>query len=130
MARARNVRGRILDLARDLGLQLRGCRARQLHVDDDAGEVEVRHLGDLQRVKAEKAGDGRQKKQQDRRRRAMNRPSRKIHVHDASKLTRSPSPMKRSEEHTSELQTLMRISYAGFCLKKHKETKNNQQIHT
>src|SRR3546814_3606653 len=57
MARARNVRGRILDLARDLGLQLRGCRARQLHVDDEAGEVEVRHLGDLQRVKAEKAGD-------------------------------------------------------------------------
>src|SRR3546814_17769094 len=42
MARARNVRGRILDLARDLGLQLRGCCARQLHVDDDAGEVEVR----------------------------------------------------------------------------------------
>src|SRR3546814_10579849 len=25
---------------------------------------------------------------------------------------------KRSEEHTSELQSLMRISYAGFCLKK------------
>src|SRR3546814_8124245 len=24
----------------------------------------------------------------------------------------------RSEEHTSELQSLMRISYAGFCLKK------------
>src|SRR3546814_7614316 len=30
-----------------------------------------------------------------------------------------PSPtMKRSEEHTSELQSLMRISYAAFCLKK------------
>src|SRR3546814_8073513 len=27
-------------------------------------------------------------------------------------------PAKRSEEHTSELQSLMRISYAGFCLKK------------
>src|SRR3546814_10449443 len=27
----------------------------------------------------------------------------------------------RSEEHTSELQSLMRISYAGFCLKKQKE---------
>src|SRR3546814_9423796 len=27
---------------------------------------------------------------------------------------------KRSEEHTSELQSLMRISYAVFCLKKHK----------
>src|SRR3546814_4469902 len=26
----------------------------------------------------------------------------------------------RSEEHTSELQSLMRISYAVFCLKKHK----------
>src|SRR3546814_8335151 len=30
----------------------------------------------------------------------------------------------RSEEHTSELQSLMRISYAVFCLKK-KKTKNN-----
>src|SRR3546814_5396926 len=30
----------------------------------------------------------------------------------------------RSEEHTSELQSLMRISYAVFCLKK-KNTKNN-----
>src|SRR3546814_6586483 len=28
--------------------------------------------------------------------------------------------MKRSEEHTSELQSLMRISYAVFCLKKKK----------
>src|SRR3546814_9240259 len=29
----------------------------------------------------------------------------------------------RSEEHTYELQSLMRISYADFCLKKHKYTK-------
>src|SRR3546814_13780354 len=29
---------------------------------------------------------------------------------------------KRSEEHTSELQSLMRISYAVFCLKKKKKT--------
>src|SRR3546814_10559353 len=28
----------------------------------------------------------------------------------------------RSEEHTSELQSLMRISYAVFCLKKNKKT--------
>src|SRR3546814_6026426 len=36
----------------------------------------------------------------------------------------------RSEEHTSELQSLMRISYAVFCLKKkHKQKKNaNHQI--
>src|SRR3546814_7266964 len=36
---------------------------------------------------------------------------------------------KRSEEHTSELQSLMRISYAVFCLKKkkHKTTNKNKQ---
>src|SRR3546814_5258557 len=31
---------------------------------------------------------------------------------------------RRSEEHTSELQSLMRISYAVFCLKKKKQQKN------
>src|SRR3546814_6231706 len=33
----------------------------------------------------------------------------------------------RSEEHTSELQSLMRISYAVFCLKKKKQNKNLKQ---
>src|SRR3546814_8459744 len=37
-----------------------------------------------------------------------------------------PGAVRRSEEHTSELQSLMRISYAVFCLKKKKE--NNAQI--
>src|SRR3546814_4637639 len=32
---------------------------------------------------------------------------------------------RRSEEHTSELQSLMRISYAVFCLKKKKTILNN-----
>src|SRR3546814_7913061 len=32
------------------------------------------------------------------------------------------NPDIRSEEHTSELQSLMRISYAVFCLKKKKQT--------
>src|SRR3546814_2913821 len=36
--------------------------------------------------------------------------------------------MTRSEEHTSELQSLMRISYAVFCLKKKKH--RNHKIHT
>src|SRR3546814_10090768 len=31
----------------------------------------------------------------------------------------------RSEEHTSELQSLMRISYAVFCLKKKRKTQHN-----
>src|SRR3546814_5982567 len=33
---------------------------------------------------------------------------------------------ERSEEHTSELQSLMRISYAVFCLKKKKYRRNEQ----
>src|SRR3546814_4596371 len=32
-----------------------------------------------------------------------------------------PADRRRSEEHTSELQSLMRISYAVFCLKKKKQ---------
>src|SRR3546814_5311449 len=35
----------------------------------------------------------------------------------------------RSEEHTSELQSLMRISYAGFCLKKKQKNKTTHTIH-
>src|SRR3546814_8986192 len=35
----------------------------------------------------------------------------------------------RSEEHTSELQSLMRISYAVFCLKKKKQTTHIQEIY-
>src|SRR3546814_2232437 len=36
-----------------------------------------------------------------------------------------PKFIGRSEEHTSELQSLMRISYAVFCLKKKKEKKQH-----
>src|SRR3546814_1827754 len=41
------------------------------------------------------------------------------------RLAKHPPPRLRSEEHTSELQSLMRISYAVFCLKK----KKNEQDH-
>src|SRR3546814_5060486 len=37
-------------------------------------------------------------------------------------LRRLDDPAPRSEEHTSELQSLMRISYAVFCLKKKNTT--------
>src|SRR3546814_3357613 len=43
---------------------------------------------------------------------------------DGSHLNQNVRSEHRSEEHTSELQSLMRISYAVFCLKK----KNHQQI--
>src|SRR3546814_6279956 len=42
---------------------------------------------------------------------------------------RRPVAAGRSEEHTSELQSLMRISYAVFCLKKKKHTPNNKVTH-
>src|SRR3546814_1145873 len=47
------------------------------------------------------------------------------HVADAALAPAAPldDPGQRSEEHTSELQSLMRISYAVFCLK----TKNKGQ---
>src|SRR3546814_6736220 len=35
-----------------------------------------------------------------------------------TELPAKADPVERSEEHTSELQSLMRISYAVFCLKK------------
>src|SRR3546814_5413647 len=38
-----------------------------------------------------------------------------------------PRRAGRSEEHTSELQSLMRISYAVFCLKKKKRQHNSRQ---
>src|SRR3546814_5064808 len=44
----------------------------------------------------------------------------------ARSRTTAPTASRRSEEHTSELQSLMRISYAVFCLKKKKKKKNTQ----
>src|SRR3546814_8898126 len=51
----------------------------------------------------------------------VNRPTR--HTEPAAQLAdrhRKAVVLERSEEHTSELQSLMRISYAVFCLKKKK----------
>src|SRR3546814_6089206 len=57
-------------------------------------------------------------------------PSRTHAMLDTIERETGPSPRHsviwlhgRSEEHTSELQSLMRISYAVFCLKKKKQTK-------
>src|SRR3546814_5616955 len=41
-----------------------------------------------------------------------------IHAIETAAPLEVADPTKRSEEHTSELQSLMRISYAVFCLKK------------
>src|SRR3546814_9525505 len=43
----------------------------------------------------------------------------------ASRVANRLTPRHRSEAHTSELQSLMRISYAVFCLKKKTHTTQN-----
>src|SRR3546814_10092547 len=48
-------------------------------------------------------------------------------THATSTRTNHTCPCSRSEEHTSELQSLMRISYAVFCLKKN--TNHNNYHH-
>src|SRR3546814_4007020 len=52
-----------------------------------------------------------------------------IHVYGALR-GRALAGVTRSEEHTSELQSLMRISYAVFCLKKKKTTQYKKNQHT
>src|SRR3546814_2529541 len=46
--------------------------------------------------------------------------------HPANRRRRELPALPRSEEHTSELQSLMRISYAVFCLKKKKSTQSHK----
>src|SRR3546814_8217837 len=45
-----------------------------------------------------------------------------------AKKSSTPLASYRSEEHTSELQSLMRISYAVFCLKKKKQQLHSTQL--
>src|SRR3546814_10066935 len=65
--------------------------------------------------------DGQYRCVPDERQSWCNRPGRPEHPGNAESL-RYRTGRNRSEEHTSELQSLMRISYAVFCLKK----KNNK----
>src|SRR3546814_5420294 len=57
--------------------------------------------------------------QGERRKRRRSDGQEEVRAHEAAREHR------RSEEHTSELQSLMRISYAVFCLKKKKEKNRN-----
>src|SRR3546814_6046541 len=51
-----------------------------------------------------------------------------VEGHSSSSIEIVVGPQsQRSEEHTSELQSLMRISYAVFCLKK--KTKQRKKVH-
>src|SRR3546814_6746907 len=45
---------------------------------------------------------------------------------ESEDLSSKSHQLSRSEEHTSELQSLMRISYAVFCLKKKRNTQHSK----
>src|SRR3546814_4928868 len=72
-------------------------------------------------------GEGFRRANRPFRRKGLVPPDPKQHNRGAMALSDSPSALfnsasqERSEEHTSELQSLMRSSYAVFCLKKKKK---------
>src|SRR3546814_10911334 len=95
------MRGRGLEQPGQLGGQPPWRADVAAAVDDDA----LLAVGKLERERGGMAGAGKP----GRRRRA-----------DIADHHRLAAGKPRSEEHTSELQSLMRISYAVFCLKKKK----------
>src|SRR3546814_1320811 len=57
----------------------------------------------------------------------MESPDRQVRLMDAIEESPEAEVGDRSEEHTSELQSLMRSSYAVFCLKKKKQRQQKTQ---
>src|SRR3546814_8418685 len=103
------------------------------HVDTDAGALqvfrkglgEVAHGGLARAVDAEGRGAGGAgaRSGEDDRSARTHQWQRFLHREDRALHIGVEGFVDRSEEHTSELQSLMRISYAVFCLKK-KKNKN------
>src|SRR3546814_10194953 len=89
------------------------CRARGLHC---AGPVALR-FGERQEVELE---------------RRLDQPGGEVGAFDveADPVEAGCRARQRSEEHTSELQSLMRISYAVFCLKKKNQPTHTHSTHT
>src|SRR3546814_9552651 len=85
--------------------------------DNPAAAARERRLEDaVLRIEAGKARDARDADAGDRQRAEHHRP-----IGDRDLFPQIAVIAHRSEEHTSELQSLMRISYAVFCLKKKKK---------
>src|SRR3546814_7270862 len=90
-----------------------------------AGEQEVRRSRRAdQRLSRAGAADGRRRQDRDAEGRRSGGEVRRLLQGDRAAGSPSFGISIRSEEHTSELQSLMRISYAVFCLKKN--TNNNK----
>src|SRR3546814_6796656 len=114
---------------RDLGTDRRPAPTR----NDQPRDPRAQHLRSLppqRRPDNQRRGPVRrdQSWRQSQPRRQLRRawPSRRFHP--AERRRRGAlHRIRRSEEHTSELQSLMRISYAVFCLKKKKNNKKNNK---
>src|SRR3546814_10182603 len=97
----------------------RAHRAAEHHVDTDPRIIEDRH--DATRQPGDHLPAHRYIEHEDRDGKLQEERAQNDAVSDAAAV----GGYRRSEEHTSELQSLMRISYAVFCLKK---THNTSQI--
>src|SRR3546814_6468785 len=102
-----------------------------------AGDPDQRAAVDRQRVERERLRHARVGEPRDlaregaavNRRHARPAPRSTHHcLRRAVGVLRIARPRRRSEEHTSELQSLMRISYAVFCLKKKKTIQRDNYI--
>src|SRR3546814_4500379 len=102
--------------ARPAGKQLSGDarlgRLDEADILDLVGEQRIAMLGDFDDDHALAGRDGHRRKADD-----------DMRVDERENAAAQREEPRRSEEHTSELQSLMRISYAVFCLKKKKQTK-------
>src|SRR3546814_5761853 len=100
---------RRLDIAADLGQVVLRVARRTEH--PCVAQRGVRRAGELVLLAAQVHADGGLHLTAGQ---FETQPAREARIEDRA------GALARSEEHTSELQSLMRISYAGFCLKKKK----------
>src|SRR3546814_3693177 len=124
------------DLAPVAGLQLLGLVHEALRAEHALERHRLERHEDHQRLLVVELGD----RGHDRVEGLAALGDRRPHVEDPGPTRdrrgvdlRAVVAVLRSEEHTSELQSLIRISYAGFCLKKKKqkpECTNNISVHT
>src|SRR3546814_8109546 len=102
--------------SRPAGKQLSGDarlgRFDEADILDLVGEQRIAMFGDLDDDHPLAGRDGHRRKPDD--------DMRVDERENAAAQREEPRDMRRSEEHTSELQSLMRNSYAVFCLKKKK----------
>src|SRR3546814_2514313 len=104
-----------------------GLEGRELAIEAHDGGGNQRPSGEMAGVIGEIAGReivgavGDQVVARDEIERIVRREAQAVRLHLHLGIDRGESPARRvyrSEEHTSELQSLMRLSYAVFCLKK------------